>query len=55
MHRSKKRRRDDFHSSKLQGKVLDLKVLAGNGTEAKSAEELEHRCVFREDLGDQFL
>ena len=38
--------------SKLQGKVLDLKVRAGNGTEAKSTEELEHRCVFREDLRD---
>jgi hypothetical protein len=43
---------DDFSSSKLQGKVLNLKVLAGNGTEAKSTEELEHRCVFREDLRD---
>jgi len=44
--------RDDFSSSKLQGKVLNLKVLAGNGTEAKSTKELEHRCVFREDLRD---
>jgi hypothetical protein len=38
--------------SKLQRKVLDLKVRAGNGMEAKSTEELEHRCVFWEDLRD---
>ena len=43
---------DDFSSSELQGKVLDLRVIAGNPTEAKSTEELEHRCVFREDLRD---
>ena len=41
---------DNISSSKLQGNVLDL--VPGNGTEAKSTEELEHRCVFREDLRD---